>query len=389
VGGNIAVVKALTTGTTLRVVREVHEDEGGAALRFQQGEQGRLALGDANYATHLRLARLSQERQHPVGVTFGEGQTITEVIRADNDVPSDLWEEEPGQARVVFQGHDGVFRLKPEHPESARLRGELDEALRQKARVWFIAQKPDLALLDVLPAGQVAAASPTCKGGGSTALFVGGPLDGLSCDHVQVNAVARVMPVFTESGSRLFLLMPPRHECERVLCGELTKDQMQGPLHPYERVFTASGAVEFREAGDGGFENALQERDRPLSEEARGRKRTFGELADRFIARLRGSKLTGGTELTILYHCVDLQGNAFPPIRTSITPRTTVRFPGHQAEARVFAAAMHLDSLIGNINSLVRNAPTGYVSFPEHPGVAVQIRGFDLEIEQAAEQDGG
>jgi hypothetical protein len=154
------MVKALTTGTTLRTVREVHEDECGAALRFQQGGQGRLAVGDVNYATHLRLARRSQERQHPVGVSFGEGQTITEVIRADNDVPSQLWEEEPGQVRVLFQGHDGVFRLRPEHPEAARLRAELGEALQQKARVWFIAQKPDLALLDVLPAGGVTAASP-------------------------------------------------------------------------------------------------------------------------------------------------------------------------------------------------------------------------------------
>ena len=135
----------------LRVVQEVREDESGAALGFQQGGQGRLALGDANYATHLRLARRSQERQHPVGVTFGEGQTITEIIRAHNDVPSQLWEEEPGQARVLFQGHDGVFRLRPEHPEAARLRAELGEALRQKARVWFIAQKPNLTLLDVLP----------------------------------------------------------------------------------------------------------------------------------------------------------------------------------------------------------------------------------------------
>ncbi len=156
------MIKALTTGTTLRVVREVHEDESGAALRFQQGGQGRLALGDANYATHLRLAHRSQERQHPVGVTFGEGQTITEMIRADNDVPSELWEEESGQARVLFQGHDGVFRLGPEHPESARLRAALGEALRQKTRVWFIARKSDLALLDVLPAGRVTAASPRC-----------------------------------------------------------------------------------------------------------------------------------------------------------------------------------------------------------------------------------
>jgi hypothetical protein len=153
-------------------------------------------------------------------------------------------------------------------------------------------------------------------------------------------------------------------------------------------VFTASGAVEYRDAGDGGFESALQERDQPLTEEARARKRRFGELPDRFIERLRSTKLTGETEVTVLYHCVDEQGNAFPPIRTSITPRTTVRFPGHQAEARVFAAAIHLDSVIGNINSLVRNAPTGCVSFPENPGVAVQIRGFELEIEQPAEQGG-
>jgi hypothetical protein len=147
------MVKALTTTTTLRVVREVREDESGATLRFHQGVKGRLALSDENYATHLQLARRSQERQHPVGVAFGEGQTITEMLRADNDVPSQLWEEEPGQARVLFQGHDGVFRLRPEHPESARLRAALDEALQQKVRVWFIAQKPDLALLDVLPVG--------------------------------------------------------------------------------------------------------------------------------------------------------------------------------------------------------------------------------------------
>jgi hypothetical protein len=47
-----------------------------------------------------------------------------------------------------------------------------------------------------------------------------------------------------------------------------------------------------------------------------------------------------------------------------------------------------MDSLIGNINSLVRHAPTGYVSFSEHPGVAVQIRGFELEIEPPTEQGG-
>ena len=158
------MAEALTTLTKLLVVREIQEDASGATLHFQQGGHGRLALRDANYATHLRLARRSQERQHPVGVSFGEGQAITELIRADNDVPTQLWEEEPERARVLFQGHDGVFHLKSDHPESARLRDLLDEALRQKAPVWFLAQKPDLALLDVRSAGGVVPASHTGDG---------------------------------------------------------------------------------------------------------------------------------------------------------------------------------------------------------------------------------
>jgi hypothetical protein len=156
------MAEALTAITRLLTVREIQEDASGAALHFQQGGQGRLPVRDANYATLLRLARRSQERQHPVGVNFGGGQAITELVRADNDVPTQVWEESPGRARVLFQGHDGVFHLKPDHPESARIRALLAEALRQKARVWFLARKPDLALLDVQPAGWAATASPTC-----------------------------------------------------------------------------------------------------------------------------------------------------------------------------------------------------------------------------------
>ena len=141
-----------TTLAKLLVVRENHEDENGTTLRFQQGDPGRLALSDANYESYLRLARRSQERRHPVGVSFGEGHIITKIVRADNDMLLQLWEETPDHLRVIFQGHDGVFRLEPNHPESVRVREVLGEALRQKTQVWFIAQKPNLVLLDVLPA---------------------------------------------------------------------------------------------------------------------------------------------------------------------------------------------------------------------------------------------
>src|SRR5207248_6212899 len=91
--------------------------------------------------------------QHPLGVAFGEDAAILRLIRADNDVPGQLADESPGRTRVLFQGHDGTFVLQRDHPEYARIRALLETAVRQNARVWFLAQKPDLALLDALPAG--------------------------------------------------------------------------------------------------------------------------------------------------------------------------------------------------------------------------------------------
>jgi hypothetical protein len=144
------MAEALTALTRLRVVRDIQEDETGATLHFQQGGPGRLGLGEANYASSLRLAQRSRERQHPVGACLGEGNALTELVRADNDVPTELRDEQPDHALVLFQGHDGVFRLRRDHPDAARLRALLGEAIRRKVRVWFIAQKPDLTLLDVM-----------------------------------------------------------------------------------------------------------------------------------------------------------------------------------------------------------------------------------------------
>ncbi len=163
------MVEALATGTKLLVVQEIQEAEGAVELRFQERSHGRLNLREANSATYFRLASRSQERQHPVGVSFGEGDTITELLRADNDVPNQIWEEDSDRPRVHFQGHDGIFCLKRDHPEFTRIRALLGDALRQKARVWFIAQKPALVLLDVLPAGWAAALSETRDGTGSRA----------------------------------------------------------------------------------------------------------------------------------------------------------------------------------------------------------------------------
>jgi hypothetical protein len=160
------MAETVTTLARLLIVREIQEDDSGATLHFQQGGQGRLALGDVNYPSYLRLARRSQERQHLIGVNFGERNAIVELLRADNDVPMQICEDTTA-ARVLLQGHDGVFCLNANHPESVRLRAVLVEAVKRKARIWFIAHKPKLALLDILPAGWAADTSHTCDGNGS------------------------------------------------------------------------------------------------------------------------------------------------------------------------------------------------------------------------------
>lgn len=214
------------------------------------------------------------------------------------------------------------------------------------------------------------------------ARFIGGPLHDQTFDHDQINAVANIVPVFTESGNRSFLLMPPLAECERILRGELSKEQAQGPLHSYERTFLPGGGVEFRDASGGAFHEAMQSRDQPLSAEAQQRKQLFAQFADQFTEQLRRAKITGATEVSIIYRYVDQHGNALESTPTSITPQTSVRFPGDVKRARRFASAAHLDSLIDNVNSLVRNAPTCLLSVLEYPGLSVQIQGFKLEIVQ-------
>ena len=128
---------------------DVHEDETGATLQFQDGCGARLSRHDPAYAAHIRLARRSQERGHPVGVGIGAGKVITEMVRADNDVPREVAPEGGGALRVLFHGHDGIFRLKPDNLDAGRIGAALAEAARARSPVWFLADKPDLTLFDV------------------------------------------------------------------------------------------------------------------------------------------------------------------------------------------------------------------------------------------------
>jgi hypothetical protein len=111
----------------------------------------------------------------------------------------------------------------------------------------------------------------------------------------------------------------------------------------------------------------------------------FASLADEFIARVQASSIGPATEVVLVYHCVDQDGNPVPPIRMSLEPTTVVRFPGNPDFARQFATGIHLDTIVGNINSLVRHAPVGPVMLRDGPVFPVVVRDFSLEINQPPE----
>jgi hypothetical protein len=104
----------------------------------------------------------------------------------------------------------------------------------------------------------------------------------------------------------------------------------------------------------------------------------FASVADEFEARVCATPLSGTTEVTLIYRCVDEEGHDLPPVRTSIVPQTKVGGTG--ATGPAFAVAVHRDTILGNIDSLVRHAPDGLIRLRDAPQIPVRIVGFDLEI---------
>jgi len=111
----------------------------------------------------------------------------------------------------------------------------------------------------------------------------------------------------------------------------------------------------------------------------------FAALADEFVTRVRAANIGPSTEVVLLYELSDVGGNPVPAVRVLLEPTTTVSWPGNPEAARRFAIAVHLDSIIGNINSLVRNASTDPIMLRGGPSIPVVVRGLSLEINQPEE----
>jgi hypothetical protein len=215
-----------------------------------------------------------------------------------------------------------------------------------------------------------------------TALFVGGPLDGLTFNHEQINQVADIVPPRqSESGFRNFILMPTPAGCTRILKEEIKKDDCRDTRQPYEQLRMADGTIEYHDAG-AAFGHALWQAEQPLTEEQQELKAKFAAIADRFIERLNESAVTADTEVSFVMLYRDRQGLIFRSEPVVISGKPTLT--GFDPEmAKRWADSINLETAIGNINSLVRTAPTDFVDFPGHPSNVLQVYDFELLIRTA------
>lgn len=108
----------------------------------------------------------------------------------------------------------------------------------------------------------------------------------------------------------------------------------------------------------------------------------FAALADEFENRVRAAEIGPATEVTLVTYTVDRNGDPVTPIRSSLAATTTVKM-NDQSMAMAFAGAMHADTILQNINSLVRHAPTEFVRIADAPTQdMLRIVNFDIEITQ-------
>lgn len=133
----------------LLFVKSVQESPAEAIIIFQTGQKGRLSQDHIDYQYILKLAQKSLESQHPVGVRVDSAGEIGEIVRSDNDFVAFLAETSEDKIKVVFEGHDGIAYLERQHPRFDIIEKDLQHALKEKKRIWFVWRAPRLMIEDV------------------------------------------------------------------------------------------------------------------------------------------------------------------------------------------------------------------------------------------------
>jgi hypothetical protein len=160
-----------------------------------------------------------------------------------------------------------LLEIGPEFDDQRILNDpNVQRAMRSQAQVaadeMFKAYHPDAVIEHVDdPATQAAAmwrAQARQDKVRSVALFEGGPYDGMKININQINKYCNITPIATKRGLRLFVVLPPLQDWERVVKGEIAKEGPFDVFHCYERKLVPGGA-EFHYCSGETISEALSE----------------------------------------------------------------------------------------------------------------------------------
>lgn len=107
----------------------------------------------------------------------------------------------------------------------------------------------------------------------------------------------------------------------------------------------------------------------------------FEHLVDPFTARVKAADIGPSTEVALVLHWADEQGQDLPASRESLVPKVSVTRPGHEEAARRLAANLLLATILENLKRCILDAPDGSIPSRKWP-TPIVIRDITLEITQ-------
>ena len=134
----------------LLFVREIQLRPVETLVLFSEGLRGVISQGGNDTEYWIRLLQGSLDGEQPVGIAFDDHGRITTVGRADNDVVAHVARDRDENLEVGFQGHDGRFHLRHDHPEFERIEDVLEQSRTGNRPVWFVTSGPRLVIVDVI-----------------------------------------------------------------------------------------------------------------------------------------------------------------------------------------------------------------------------------------------
>jgi hypothetical protein len=147
-------------------VSSVAEREGKTTVCFRNGRCGILFANDPNYSWAVQYLNKSRETGWLVGVLFEDENRIASVAVPDRNIVIGYQpnKEDSVTLDVWFEGESGPMTLRTDNPDSARLVGVIEQAIKTREWIWYVAKGTEIVDLILLSADEDVALCQSIQG---------------------------------------------------------------------------------------------------------------------------------------------------------------------------------------------------------------------------------